>query len=57
MMRFLQRLGKALMLPVAVLRRLMGKDALRLRQWRSGSASCFIVREHLYTAEDIKHPY
>lgn len=46
-----------IVLPVAALRRLMGKDALRLRQWRSGSDSCFIVREHIYTAEDLKHPY
>ena len=46
-----------IVLPVAVLRRLMGKDALRLRQRRSGSDSCFIVREHIYTADDIEHPY
>ena len=46
-----------IVLPVAALRRLMGKDSLRLRQWRSGSESCFIVREHSYTAEDLKHPY
>ena len=46
-----------IVLPVAALRRLMGKDSLRLRQWRSGSESCFIVREHSYTAEGLKHPY
>lgn len=46
-----------ILLPVAGLRRLMGKDSLRLRQWRSGGGSCFIPREHAYTAEDLKHPY
>lgn len=46
-----------IVLPVAVVRRLMGKDSLRLRQWRSGSESCFVVREYSYTAEDLKHPY
>ena len=44
-------------LPVAVLRRLMGKDSLRLRQWRSGTGTCFVAREHSYTSEDLKHPY
>lgn len=46
-----------IVLPVAVLRRLMGKDTLRLRQWRSSTDSCFITREHSYTAEDLNHPY
>ena len=46
-----------IVLPVAVLRRLMGKDALRLRQWRSGTGTCFVAREHSYTSEDLKHPY
>ena len=45
------------LLPVAGVRRLMGKDALRLRQWRKGRESCFVVREHVYAKEDLEHPY
>lgn len=43
--------------PIAMLRRLIGHDPLRLRRWRRGSESIFTVRNHLYTAEDIERPY
>ena len=45
------------LLPVAWVRRLIGKDSLRLRQWRKSDGSCFVVREHAYTADDLTHPY
>ena len=45
------------LLPVACVRRIMGKDALRLYQWRKDPGSCFVVREHVYTKEDLEHPY
>ncbi len=47
----------ALVLPVGLARRAMGRDALGLRQWRSGRGSCFVVRDHAYTADDLKNPY
>lgn len=47
----------ALVLPVGLMRRLMGKDPLMLRPWRKDSGSCFIDRNHTYTAEDLKRPY
>ncbi len=54
-----------LVLPVALLRRLLGKDAMRLRQYRpqerreaaGDAASAFVVREHQYDAEDLRAPY
>ena len=54
-----------LVLPVALLRRLLGKDAMRLRQYRpqerreaaGDAASAFVVREHQYGAEDLRAPY
>lgn len=47
----------ALVLPVGLIRRAMGRDALRLKQWHDGSASCFVERNHTFTAEDLRHPY
>ncbi len=46
-----------LLLPMALLRQMMGKDALRLRQWKRGNGSVFIEREHVFTKEDLRNPY
>jgi len=42
---------------VAVIRRLAGKDTLKLREWKKGTASVFCGKEHLFSAEDLRHPY
>jgi len=46
-----------LVLPVGLIRRMLGKDALRLTLWKQGSRSCFVERAHVFTAEDLKNPY
>ena len=50
-----------LVLPVALFRRLIGKDSLRLRQYGrhdgGAQASAFVEREHTYCADDLRHPY
>jgi len=46
-----------LVLPVGLVRRALGKDALALAKWRRGDASVFVVRDHLYTPEDFRDPY
>ncbi|MCL2123456.1 MAG: SxtJ family membrane protein [Desulfovibrionaceae bacterium] len=46
-----------LVLPMGLARRLLGKDALRLKLWKQSDASCFIERAHVFCAEDLKHPY
>ncbi|MDR2695074.1 MAG: SxtJ family membrane protein [Deltaproteobacteria bacterium] len=46
-----------LVLPVGLIRRLLGKDALRLRLWKQNTASCFVERTHVFSAEDLKNPY
>ena len=46
-----------LLLPVALLRQMIGKDTLRLRQWKQGDGSLFIKRDHLFTKEDLRNPY
>lgn len=43
--------------PVGVLRRLMGKDSLKLRGFKAGEESVALVRNHLFTAQDLTKPY
>ncbi|MEW6079426.1 MAG: SxtJ family membrane protein [Thermodesulfobacteriota bacterium] len=43
--------------PVAMMRRLAGKDTMRLKQWKKDDGSVFVERNHLYTREDVRHPY
>lgn len=47
----------AILLPVALVRRCLGKDALRLRAWKNGTASAFLVREHVFSDKDLQNPY
>lgn len=43
--------------PIAVIRRMMGKDALKLKAFKAGSASVMVERNHTFTATDISKPY
>jgi hypothetical protein len=46
-----------LVLPVGLIRRLLGKDSLRLALWKQNDASCFVERRHVFSADDLKTPY
>ena len=46
-----------LVVPVGLARRAMGKDSMRLKEWRKNSDSVFVERNHKYTASDLEHPY
>jgi hypothetical protein len=43
--------------PVAIIRRLMGKDAMRLRAFKAGDDSVMVRRDHAFVASDIERPY
>jgi len=43
--------------PMGLLRRLCGKDAMRVREFKRDDASVFRVREYRFTAADIEQPY
>ena len=43
--------------PVGVLRRLMGKDGLRLRAFKANDASVMVPRNHVFEARDLERPY
>ena len=43
--------------PMGVLRTLLGKDPMRMRQFKKGEASVFRNREHTFVAADIEQPF
>lgn len=44
-------------LPVALIRRAMGADAMKLKPWKSGDDSVFQVRDHTFKPTDLETPY
>ncbi len=45
------------LMPIGVIRRVGGADALSLKKWHNGDVSAFVVRDHQYTAADLEKPY
>ena len=43
--------------PIAILRRLSGKDALKLRAFKGSKESAMLERNHMFTAKDLESPY
>jgi hypothetical protein len=43
--------------PVSLVRRLMGKDTMRIKCWKQGQGSVFRRRDHTFTGKDLEHPY
>ena len=43
--------------PIGFLRRLLGKDSLRLREFKASEESVLVVRNHKYSAGDLERPY
>ena len=41
--------------PVGLIRRLLGKDSMRLKQFKKNKQSVMINRDHLYTESDFLH--
>ena len=46
-----------LVTPIGVLRRLFGKDSLKLRDFKASQESAMLVRNHLFVGHDIEKPY
>lgn len=46
-----------IVLPIALLRRLLGKDSLSLKNWNTKEKTVFKTRNHLFTSADIEKPY
>ncbi|MCK4750661.1 MAG: hypothetical protein KAT15_26565 [Bacteroidales bacterium] len=43
--------------PVGVIRKLSGKDTLKLKDFKRSDASVMISRDHLYTRSDLEKPF
>ena len=46
-----------MVMPVGLIRRMMGKDSLNLRKWKNGNDSVFMVRDITFTKSNIEKPY
>ncbi len=47
----------AVVLPIGALRRAMGKDSMRLAQWKKGEGSVFRLREGKVGPGDLEHMF
>jgi hypothetical protein len=46
-----------ILIPVGIVRQIIGIDSLMLKQWKKGNSSVFKIREHLYEPSDVDKPY
>jgi hypothetical protein len=44
-------------MPVGLLRRLLGKDTLKLRVFKGGEGSVMLQRNHVFVSQDLTRPY
>ena len=47
----------AMVTPVGIIRRLLGKDAMQLKSWKKDHTSVLQNREHREPPADLDHPY
>jgi hypothetical protein len=47
----------ALVTPVGLLRRMLGRDALQLKEFKRGTDSVMRRRQHRYVGQDLTNPY
>jgi hypothetical protein len=43
--------------PVAIVRKLSGKDSLNLRGFKASQGSAMVKRDHMFTGKDLEKPY
>ena len=46
-----------IVMPVGLARRVLGKDSMRIKDWKKGKESVFRLRDHRFAAKDLEHPY
>lgn len=47
----------AIVTPIGILRRLAGKDSLKLRAFKAGQESVMLERNHKFVGRDLEKPY
>ena len=45
------------LMPIGLVRKMGGADALGLKKWRNGDETAFVVRDHTFIAGDLEKPY
>jgi Saxitoxin biosynthesis operon protein SxtJ len=43
--------------PISLLRRWLGKDSLKLRDFKTGQGSVMVERNHTFVSKDLERPY
>jgi hypothetical protein len=43
--------------PIGLVRRVAGKDPMRIKAWKQGTGSVFVDRGEVCTPEEIEHPF
>lgn len=43
--------------PIGIVRRLLGKDSLKLRAFKAGHESVMLERNHTFIGQDLERPY
>jgi hypothetical protein len=43
--------------PIGLLRQMMGKDSMRLKSWKSGTGSVMQVRNKIFQPKDLSDPF
>lgn len=43
--------------PISLVRRMMGKDSLKLRAFKVSTASAMVERNHMFVSQDLDRPY
>ena len=46
-----------LVVPIGLLRQVLGKDPMGFKSWRNGEGSAFVVRNHRYVKEDFENQF
>ncbi len=46
-----------LVTPIGLIRRLLGKDSLKLNAFKASQESAMLVKNHLFVGSDIEKPY
>jgi hypothetical protein len=46
-----------ILMPIGIIRRLMGKDSMNLKGFKKDTKSVMVVRDYEFTAKDITNPF
>jgi hypothetical protein len=46
-----------IVVPIGLLRKLTGKDNLKLKEFKKGKSTVMITRDHIYSKEDLQHSF